>query len=111
MCGSKGSLQAHHIRRKHDYPHLTLDPSNGISLCRQCHYIVTGREAVFEKLFLRIIQHTVTLDFVYTFFARLITKCPRAVTLLKSYNKWDYIPQTLVKHIKTDKIINNVNRK
>lgn len=37
VCGSKDNLEAHHIFHKIKYPKLSLNPNNGIALCRQCH--------------------------------------------------------------------------
>lgn len=47
LCGRKPNgkywcrLEAHHIKPKADYPQLATDPTNGVSLCRRCHNIVT----------------------------------------------------------------------
>lgn len=44
-CGVKsGMIEAHHIKPWADYPELRFDVSNGITLCRACHYRVHGRE-------------------------------------------------------------------
>jgi len=58
MCGQRGGdLEAHHIRRKHDFPHLTLEVSNGITLCKFCHQNrVTGYEEKFYFIFDRIVK-------------------------------------------------------
>lgn len=44
MCGSKKSLQVHHIIRHSDSIALRNELSNIISLCRVCHTKVTGNE-------------------------------------------------------------------
>lgn len=42
-CGIKNGdgktiyLEAHHILPRRDFPHLTFDLSNGITLCKECH--------------------------------------------------------------------------
>lgn len=36
-CGATESLHAHHIVRWADDPSLRLDPTNGMTLCRDCH--------------------------------------------------------------------------
>ena len=36
-CGTTDSLEAHHIKRKSEYPELILDVENGICLCTSCH--------------------------------------------------------------------------
>ena len=46
-CGSKEDLHCHHIRPVKTHPHLALDPDNGITLCKNCHYEIghkTGTE-------------------------------------------------------------------
>jgi len=42
MCGSKENLNAHHIIYKSNYPQLSLNINNGITLCRYCHYETHG---------------------------------------------------------------------
>ena len=56
MCGALGvEIEAHHIRPKKKFPHLTLDKLNGITLCKEHHQqIVTGREDSFYHIFDRI---------------------------------------------------------
>jgi hypothetical protein len=39
MCGGPGEV-AHHVIPVREDPDLTLDPDNGITLCRECHYDV-----------------------------------------------------------------------
>lgn len=58
MCGQQGgSLEAHHIRPKSQFPHLTLEVSNGITLCKFCHQNrVTGYEEKFYFIFDRIVK-------------------------------------------------------
>jgi hypothetical protein len=36
-CGSRESLEAHHINRWVDAPSLRLDIDNGVTLCKRCH--------------------------------------------------------------------------
>ncbi len=56
MCPRKGGeLNTHHIKRWVDYPHLRYAVSNGITLCKICHEMVTGREEEYEDQFKRII--------------------------------------------------------
>lgn len=58
MCGQQGGgLEAHHIRPKYQFPHLTLEISNGITLCKFCHQNrVTGYEEKFYFIFDRIVK-------------------------------------------------------
>jgi hypothetical protein len=40
ICGEVGKyLNAHHIKTFKDYPELRYEVSNGITMCRDCHYI------------------------------------------------------------------------
>lgn len=51
MCGSKKKLEVHHIRPYGTHPELRLAASNGITLCREHHQSLSGREDEFiEKL-------------------------------------------------------------
>lgn len=36
-CGSKGKLEAHHIKSRNLYPGLALEVDNGRTLCKECH--------------------------------------------------------------------------
>lgn len=36
-CDSKKDLNAHHIQPKKDFPELSLDLNNGVTLCDECH--------------------------------------------------------------------------
>jgi len=55
-CTSSGHLNAHHIKRWADAPYLRFVVSNGITLCDDCHKLVTGRESEFEGTFMRIVN-------------------------------------------------------
>jgi len=37
LCGSGESVIAHHIKDTYDFPALSLDMQNGMTLCRTCH--------------------------------------------------------------------------
>lgn len=57
VCGKKGVyIEAHHIKKKAKFPTLAFVVSNGITLCKNCHDIVTNREQYFEILFKSIIK-------------------------------------------------------
>jgi len=56
MCGSTKNLQAHHVRRWADNPHLRFDVKNGITLCVLCHDRVTGYESEYEDYLLTLLQ-------------------------------------------------------
>ena len=54
-CNKKGVyLEAHHIKRKSDYPELKLIVSNGISLCDRCHKRTYSKEEEYEEKYLEI---------------------------------------------------------
>ena len=37
ICGSRGDIQAHHIKRWANHPELRYDINNGVTLCKKCH--------------------------------------------------------------------------
>lgn len=41
-CGRVGYIEAHHIKNWAEYPELRFEISNGITLCKNCHYISHG---------------------------------------------------------------------
>ena len=42
ICGSTKNLNAHHILYKANYPQLSLNINNGITLCKPCHEELHG---------------------------------------------------------------------
>jgi hypothetical protein len=61
LCGAdKGQMHAHHIKRQSDYPSLTFEVSNGITLCRDCHKGIYGKEITYEEEFTRKVSEKYT---------------------------------------------------
>ena len=56
-CGYKGkNIECHHIIRVKDNADFILDINNGITLCKQCHKFIRGKEKEYEDLFKNIIM-------------------------------------------------------
>jgi 5-methylcytosine-specific restriction endonuclease McrA len=55
-CSSKKRLQAHHIQRWADASALRYDLDNGITLCKQCHDSINGKEIHYTRLFMSIVS-------------------------------------------------------
>jgi hypothetical protein len=52
LTGSKGGkLEAHHIKKWADYPELRYSISNGITLSKEAHHLIHGKEEEYESLF------------------------------------------------------------
>lgn len=51
-----GQLNLHHIKRYYDNPGLRFDPRNLITLSREAHEMITGREKEYEQKLWRIAQ-------------------------------------------------------
>lgn len=49
-------LQAHHIVRWADSVFLRYDVSNGITLCKRCHYRIRNKESAYVELFKSIVR-------------------------------------------------------
>ena len=58
MCKSRArkQLEVHHIMTWADAGTMRFDPGNGITLCKQCHKDITGKEVYYQSLFLALIQ-------------------------------------------------------
>lgn len=44
ICRSKRKIHAHHIKPWAKFPKLRYETSNGVSLCRKCHYMVHSKK-------------------------------------------------------------------
>lgn len=66
-CGKKGNetdgyLNAHHIKKYSEQPDLMLDINNGITLCQKCHKKTQGKEHLFEKKYLQLIENMLSYN-------------------------------------------------
>jgi 5-methylcytosine-specific restriction endonuclease McrA len=55
-CKSRRNLHVHHIKKWASASSLRYDINNGITLCKFCHKMVTGKEIHYEHLFKSIIN-------------------------------------------------------
>lgn len=59
-CGKRhGKLQAHHIFPKARFPQLLIEIQNGITLCKDCHRAIKGKEMDAAPRYLSLIGSTV----------------------------------------------------
>jgi hypothetical protein len=57
ICGKCGGyIEAHHIKKKSEYPSLAFSIGNGITLCKLHHFIITTRETFFAVLCYSIVK-------------------------------------------------------
>jgi predicted restriction endonuclease len=54
-CLEKKNLEVHHIKKYAESARLRTEKSNGITLCKKHHALVTGKEESFETAFFKII--------------------------------------------------------
>jgi 5-methylcytosine-specific restriction endonuclease McrA len=54
-CGSKGRLNAHHIKRWAGNPFLRFNINNGITLCQKCHKSIHNKEEQYELFFFKLL--------------------------------------------------------
>lgn len=55
-CKNKSRLQVHHIKKWSSASALRFELSNGITLCKQCHDSIKGKEHHYESLFRSIVK-------------------------------------------------------
>ena len=56
ICGSKENLQGHHLNSYKNYPELRYEPTNGITLCKNCHQLfhnIYGRYNFTKENFIK----------------------------------------------------------
>ncbi len=57
LCGYTGKkLESHHIYKFNKYPKKRFMVKNGITLCKNCHYLTRGKEKLFRKHFIALIE-------------------------------------------------------
>jgi len=63
LCGGtkSGTLRAHHIFPKRDFPDLVYDINNGITLCKNCHEKTYKKEYEFITVLKQIIMAEIKL--------------------------------------------------
>jgi len=54
-CKCRGRIQAHHILKWAEHPHLRFELSNGITLCRNHHDQIQGKEEEYVRMFSQIL--------------------------------------------------------
>lgn len=55
-CGSKSRLHVHHIQPWSKASSLRFEASNLITLCKKCHESITGKEHIYQSLFMGIVN-------------------------------------------------------
>ena len=55
-CKSHKKLNAHHIKKWSNYPHLRYDVNNGITLCSTHHKSISNMEELYELNFHNILK-------------------------------------------------------
>lgn len=48
LCHSTTKIEVHHIKKFSQYPEIRWEVNNGISLCEDCHKLVTNSEEYYE---------------------------------------------------------------
>ncbi len=56
ITGKRGNIEAHHIQRYAEKPELRYVVSNGITLDKEFHQSITGKEREYEEKFRDIVR-------------------------------------------------------
>lgn len=55
-CKTRKKLEVHHIMTWANASSLRYDVGNGITLCKDCHKSITGKEVHFQSYFLALVR-------------------------------------------------------
>lgn len=55
-CKNRKNLNVHHVQTWAGASSLRYEQTNGITLCKYCHKLITGKEQHYERLFKEIIN-------------------------------------------------------
>ena len=56
VCLATGEVTPHHIKTWKKWPDLRFSPDNGITLCKECHYLTYKREEEYEQTFFDLLD-------------------------------------------------------
>jgi hypothetical protein len=80
VCGETGKVVPHHILPWGKYADLRFDLNNGITLCKECHYITYKREEEYAHIFQDLLE--VCHDIMPKYENKLSTEMPTEVACL-----------------------------
>lgn len=56
ICESNINIEANHIKKFSTHKQLRTEPTNGITLCKNCHNAIAGKEQFLEEHFIEIVS-------------------------------------------------------
>lgn len=56
ICESNKNIEANHIKKFSTHKKLRLESTNGITLCKNCHNAIAGKEKSLEQFFIKIVS-------------------------------------------------------